>query len=153
MFPPSLATGPFSLRAGRDCCAVSVGARLNADGSLAPDVVVTPSALRPAQRLTYDDADAALAAGSDADLTALAEARPQRLPLRPFSLPCVSCQKCPVLWCDEVKPGQGTWPHDLMLAELGSHSKCRRSMVGNLATAGPPLCWDKETYQVGYRPP
>jgi exoribonuclease-2 len=75
MFPPSLATGPFSLRAGRDCCAVSVGACLNADGSLAPDVVVAPSALRPAQRITYDEADAALAAGSDADLTALAEAR------------------------------------------------------------------------------
>ena len=75
MFPVSLATGPFSLRVGRDCCAVSVGARLNADGSLGSDVVVAPSALRPAQRMSYDEADAALAAGTDADLAALAEVR------------------------------------------------------------------------------
>ena len=80
MFPASLATGPFSLRAGCDCCAVSVGARLNADGSLASDVVVAPSALRPAQRMSYDEADAALAAGTDADLAALAEARVPRDP-------------------------------------------------------------------------
>ena len=75
MFPASLATGPFSLRAGQDSMAVSIGAVLQSDGSLAPDVIVSAALVNPSQRMTYIDADEALAAGSDADLAALAEVR------------------------------------------------------------------------------
>lgn len=75
MFPASLATGPFSLRAGEDSVAVSVGAVLQPDGALSLDTVVAAALVRPAQRMTYDEADAALAAGADADLLVLSEVR------------------------------------------------------------------------------
>jgi exoribonuclease II len=34
MFPRVLAEGPFSLREGEECCALSVGATLRPDGSI-----------------------------------------------------------------------------------------------------------------------
>lgn len=117
MFPASLATGPFSLRAGCDCCAVSVGARLNADGSLASDVVVAPSALRPAQRMSYDEADAALAAGTDADLAAFAEVRVAWQP--PFvrvshpRAPGRSSWAAVLIFAHSLSTVPVSWEHDL----------------------------------------
>lgn len=73
MFPASLATGPFSLRAGEDSMAVSIGVVLAPNGSLASDVIVSAALVCPSQRMTYIDADKALAAGTDSDLNALAE--------------------------------------------------------------------------------
>ncbi len=66
MFPHSLAGGPFSLRAGEACCAVSVSAVVNADGSLG-DVAISPSTVTPTYRLTYDDVDEMMYAGTEED--------------------------------------------------------------------------------------
>lgn len=99
MFPKCLAEGLFSLRAaaaaaeastlggdasssgssgnGGDggecapkCCALSIGATLNEDGSLA-DFEVTPSYVRVRHRLTYDEADDDIALGPMARLPQL----------------------------------------------------------------------------------
>ncbi|MFN9629974.1 MAG: RNB domain-containing ribonuclease [Cyanobacteriota bacterium] len=56
MFPGCLAYGPFSLRPGHRCAAWSVGIELAPDGALAA-MVVYRSWVRPAYRLSYDDAD------------------------------------------------------------------------------------------------
>ncbi len=83
MFPHSLAEGPFSLRAGvGPGAAMSIGVVLAADGAV-ESYAVTPSLVAPAQRLTYHEADARLAAGDAAaaahpELHALAEVRPSR---------------------------------------------------------------------------
>ncbi|EFJ50853.1 hypothetical protein VOLCADRAFT_103637 [Volvox carteri f. nagariensis] len=61
MFPRQLAEGPFSLREGQVCDAMSVCVRLNKDGSLERPRVV-PSRVRVNHKLTYDQADAVLAA-------------------------------------------------------------------------------------------
>lgn len=64
MFPRSLAEGPFSLSSSsgsmpqeqqQDCCAFSVCASLNEDGSLAKLVKLGPSNIRVTHRLTYDE--------------------------------------------------------------------------------------------------
>lgn len=61
MFPVSLATGPFSLREGLPCCALTVSAIVESDGSVAPgSVKVTPSTIVPSRRLTYDLVDEVL---------------------------------------------------------------------------------------------
>lgn len=56
MFPEMLATGPFSLRSGQRCAAWSLGIELGADGDLA-GLELCRSWVRPAYRLSYDDAD------------------------------------------------------------------------------------------------
>jgi exoribonuclease-2 len=56
MFPLSLSTGPFSLRAGRRCAAWSVWVELDASGAVAASGVER-SWVRPAYRLSYADAD------------------------------------------------------------------------------------------------
>jgi exoribonuclease-2 len=68
MFPRSVAEGPFSLgscshssspeaqqQQQQECCAFSVCASLNDDGSLGKLVSVGPSTIRVEHRLTYDE--------------------------------------------------------------------------------------------------
>jgi exoribonuclease R len=69
MFPRSLAEGPFSLgscsngsssssdthKQQQECCAFSVCASLNDDGSLGELVSLGPSTIRVQHRLTYDE--------------------------------------------------------------------------------------------------
>lgn len=58
MFPLSLATGPFSLRQGLNCCALTVSCLIDRDGVVVPGSgAVTPSSIIPTVRLTYDLAD------------------------------------------------------------------------------------------------
>ncbi|GLC44119.1 hypothetical protein PLESTM_001558100, partial [Pleodorina starrii] len=71
MFPRVLAEGPFSLREGQVCDAMSVCVVLGRDGSLQRPRVV-PSRVRVSHKLTYDQADAVLAAAAAA-ATASAE--------------------------------------------------------------------------------
>jgi exoribonuclease-2 len=56
MFPLKLATGPFSLVAGQRCPAWSIWVELAADGAIAASGVLR-SWVKPAYRLSYDDAD------------------------------------------------------------------------------------------------
>lgn len=74
MFPRVLAEGPFSLgSAGSSsvgdgdapgtCCAFSVCASLNPDGSLGHILRITPSTITVSHRLTYDAVDADLGLG------------------------------------------------------------------------------------------
>ncbi|MEB3173227.1 MAG: RNB domain-containing ribonuclease [Cyanobacteriota bacterium] len=56
MFPEPLCTGPFSLRAGQRCAALSTWVELAADGAIAASGVVR-SWVRPSFRLSYSDAD------------------------------------------------------------------------------------------------
>ncbi|MEB3335510.1 MAG: RNB domain-containing ribonuclease [Cyanobacteriota bacterium] len=56
MVPGCLAYGPFSLRPGQRCAAWSVGIELAPDGDLAA-MALHRSWVRPAYRLSYDDAD------------------------------------------------------------------------------------------------
>lgn len=64
MFPLSVSTDLMSLKANKDCCAMSVGVELNKDGSVDPaSIIVTPSTVRVTYRLTYDDADEMLSEG------------------------------------------------------------------------------------------
>lgn len=81
MFPDVLAEGPFSLRAGVDTAALSFGLTLAADGSLEAWKLV-PSLIRPTHRLSYQQADEWLAAGTLPDLTALAEGADRRFDWR-----------------------------------------------------------------------
>lgn len=77
MFPKALAEGPFSLREGVACCALSVGVVVGADGCISvEDITVAPSTVVPTQRLTYHLADEMLAECSEEeepDLHALLE--------------------------------------------------------------------------------
>lgn len=74
MFPRSLAEGPFSLGSNANtpgqrpgtCCALSVCATLNSDGSLGQLVHITPSTISVSHRLTYDQVDADLGLGPGA---------------------------------------------------------------------------------------
>jgi exoribonuclease-2 len=56
MFPPQLATGPFSLRSGQRCAAWSLAVDLDGDGAIASQSLHR-SWVRPAYRLSYADAD------------------------------------------------------------------------------------------------
>ncbi len=56
MFPPQLATGPFSLRSGRRCAAWSLAVELDGEGAIAGQSLHR-SWVRPAYRLSYADAD------------------------------------------------------------------------------------------------
>lgn len=56
MFPPQLATGPFSLRSGRRCAAWSLAVELDGEGAIA-NQSLHRSWVRPAYRLSYADAD------------------------------------------------------------------------------------------------
>jgi exoribonuclease-2 len=56
MFPPQLATGPFSLRSGRRCAAWSLAVELDEEGAIAGQSLHR-SWVRPAYRLSYADAD------------------------------------------------------------------------------------------------
>ncbi|KXZ48125.1 hypothetical protein GPECTOR_30g221 [Gonium pectorale] len=73
MFPRCLAEGPFSLRGGEVCDAMSVGVVLGRDGSLSQPIV-TPSRVRVSHKLTYDQADGLLAAAEAAEAGTAAEA-------------------------------------------------------------------------------
>ncbi|KAK9805847.1 hypothetical protein WJX73_007247 [Symbiochloris irregularis] len=59
MFPDVLATGPFSLRHGEQCCALSIGVDLNTDGSIR-EQVITPSLISVGRRCTYAEVDQVL---------------------------------------------------------------------------------------------
>jgi len=56
MFPPALATGPFSLRSGHRCAAWSMWVELADDGAIAASGVLR-SWVKPRYRLSYADAD------------------------------------------------------------------------------------------------
>mmetsp|Transcript_28093 Transcript_28093/g.75873 ORF Transcript_28093/g.75873 Transcript_28093/m.75873 type:complete len:959 (+) Transcript_28093:112-2988(+) len=60
MFPNSLAAGPFSLRDGEVCDALSVACAVDDDGSIL-DVQVHPSRIAITHKLTYHEADALIA--------------------------------------------------------------------------------------------
>ena len=62
MLPSSIATGPFSLRLAEECCALSIGVVLNADGSLG-DTTITPSSIRVTARMTFQEVDQVLLGG------------------------------------------------------------------------------------------
>eukprot|EP00191_Tetraselmis_sp_GSL018_P022153 CAMPEP_0177621280 /NCGR_PEP_ID=MMETSP0419_2-20121207/27492_1 /TAXON_ID=582737 /ORGANISM="Tetraselmis sp., Strain GSL018" /LENGTH=807 /DNA_ID=CAMNT_0019121169 /DNA_START=175 /DNA_END=2594 /DNA_ORIENTATION=+ len=84
MFPSTLADGCFSLRAGQDTYAMSIGVVLDDSGAI-EDVRVTPSIVRPAFRLSYYEADDLLrmvSADEEPELVALHEAARQRAQYR-----------------------------------------------------------------------
>ncbi|MEO1296065.1 MAG: ribonuclease R family protein [Cyanobacteria bacterium J06636_16] len=62
MFPIELAAGPMSLVQGEDCCALSFGVILAADGAI-EDYTIAVSRVKPTYRLTYEDVDEMLALG------------------------------------------------------------------------------------------
>ena len=64
MFDRSVTTGPFSLRHGHDCCALSIGVVLNEDGSLG-ETIIQPSTIRVTTRMTFSQVERAL----DGELT------------------------------------------------------------------------------------
>jgi len=64
MFPPNVATEVMSLNVNQDVCALSLGVELNDDGSIdKSSLVVTPSLIRVAYRLSYDEVDEMLEEG------------------------------------------------------------------------------------------
>ncbi len=74
MFPPALAHGPMSLRAGRRCAAWSLWVELDGEGQVLADGLER-TWIRPAYRLSYADADALLelAPPQERDLLTIAE--------------------------------------------------------------------------------
>ncbi len=66
MFPPELATGPMSLVQGQQCCALSFGVVLDANGGIA-DYAIHASVIKPTYRLTYEDVDEMLELGIQAE--------------------------------------------------------------------------------------
>lgn len=67
MFPGLLAEGPFSLRQGEACYALSFGVELTPEGIVAERTVVA-SRIIPTRRMTYDEVDAAIESGDPASL-------------------------------------------------------------------------------------
>jgi len=64
MFPSKVATEVMSLNVNQDVCALSLGVELNDDGSInKSSLVVTPSLIRVAYRLSYDEVDEMLEEG------------------------------------------------------------------------------------------
>jgi exoribonuclease-2 len=74
MFPPRLATGPFSLRRGQRCAAWSLAIALDEEGAVS-DLQLHHSWVRPDYRLSYDDVDELieLAPPQERDLLCLRE--------------------------------------------------------------------------------
>ena len=68
MFPGALAEGPFSLRQGERCCALSLSAELGPGGELVAHSACA-STVVPTLRMTYDDVDAAVSSGDPDALT------------------------------------------------------------------------------------
>eukprot|EP00903_Cladosiphon_okamuranus_P006750 g6585.t1 len=62
MFPPEVAHGVLSLRAGKESYSLSMGITLGERGDIT-DVVVTPALVKVTYRLTYDDVEDMLANG------------------------------------------------------------------------------------------
>lgn len=79
MFPEKLSAGPMSLRQGLECCALSFGIVLAANGAIA-DYEICVSLIKPTYRLTYDDVDEMLELGleTEAELLAIAAWAKQR---------------------------------------------------------------------------
>lgn len=91
MFPGQLATGPFSLRQGEPCCALSISAELSPDGELSAHSVAA-TRITPTHRMTYDQVDAVIASGElPPDLCALLQ-----VPSLPGSLPSTSSNPSPI---------------------------------------------------------
>ena len=64
MFPPQVAQEVMSLNVNQDVCALSLGVELNDDGSVDhSNLIVTPSLIRVAYRLSYDEVDEMLEEG------------------------------------------------------------------------------------------
>ncbi|MEO0986734.1 MAG: ribonuclease R family protein [Cyanobacteria bacterium J06639_14] len=74
MFPIELAAGPMSLVQGEECCALSFGVVLTADGAI-EDYTISTSRVKPTYRLTYEDVDEMLGLGIQAEPELLAIAR------------------------------------------------------------------------------
>jgi exoribonuclease-2 len=68
MFPAALATGPFSLRPGQPCAALSLAAELGPAGELLSHAVCA-STVRPQARMTYEAVDAAAASAEPGALS------------------------------------------------------------------------------------
>lgn len=71
MFPVELATGPMSLVQGQECCALSFGVTLTAEGGI-DDYCIAASLVKPTYRLTYEDVDEMLNLGIQAEEELLA---------------------------------------------------------------------------------
>lgn len=72
MFPLTLATGPFSLRAGEESCALSVCCVVGEDGEILPgSIEIGPSTITPTHRLTYEVVDEMLDVCTEAEEPAL----------------------------------------------------------------------------------
>lgn len=71
MFPLELASGPMSLVQGEDCCALSFGVVLTAEGAI-QDYCIAASRVCPTYRLTYEDVDEMLNLGIQAEPEMLA---------------------------------------------------------------------------------
>ncbi|CAM9759478.1 unnamed protein product, partial [Sphacelaria rigidula] len=62
MFPPEVAHGVFSLRAGERCYGLSMGIMLDDSGEIV-DATLTPSIVKVTYRLTYDDVEEMVSSG------------------------------------------------------------------------------------------
>lgn len=81
MFPFALSAGPASLNQGQASPTLSFGAVLTADGAI-EEWKICPGLVSPASRLSYEEADRALADRSLADLGSLGAAAELRLAWR-----------------------------------------------------------------------
>lgn len=70
MFPPELATGPMSLTAGRDNCALSFAIHLSENGEILKYEIM-PTLLRTIYRIDYSEVDELLETGSEPTLEKL----------------------------------------------------------------------------------
>ncbi len=64
MFPFELAAGPMSLRAHEECESLAFGVDLDEEGAIS-DYRICRTLIRPAQRMTYEEVDEALAGEAD----------------------------------------------------------------------------------------
>lgn len=79
MFPRQLAEGPFSLRAGHVCDALSVSAELLPGGEVG-QVAVVPTRVRISHKFTYDQADKLIRGALDGSSTSEVAAPPAEAP-------------------------------------------------------------------------
>jgi hypothetical protein len=94
MLPASASTELMSLKANKECCALSMAVELNDDGSVDPSsIMVTPSLIRVSYRLTYEEVDEMLEEGigysEEWELGALLHAATKR---RAFRIACGSTE-------------------------------------------------------------